>query len=102
MRAWPNSGKDVSRFFTSKPPDGADSAGERGLHVTQLEEVDRRVKKLDDGNPFCCRYSERNASVTSTRAARPAGKIDAMTAAAISKNTEAAIGRALGVCNDGK
>lgn len=47
-------------------------------------------------------YSERNASVTLTRAARSAGNMDAMMAAATSKTTEAVTGKALGICSDGK
>ena len=48
------------------------------------------------------RYSDRNASVTSTRAARSAGKADAMTAAASRTTTDATSGNAVGICSDGK
>ena len=47
-------------------------------------------------------YSERSASVTSTRAARSAGNIDAMIAAANSTPTDTTSGKAVGICKSGK
>ena len=47
-------------------------------------------------------YSERSASVTSTRAARSAGNIDAMIAAANSTPTDTTSGNAVGICKSGK
>jgi len=47
-------------------------------------------------------YSERSASVTSTCAARAAGNVDAIVAAASNTMTEAITGHALGICRAGK
>jgi hypothetical protein len=48
------------------------------------------------------RYSDRNASVTSTRAAHSDGKTHAITAAASSSTTtEATSGNVVGICSDG-
>src|SRR6202451_3873924 len=47
-------------------------------------------------------HSERNASITSTRAARAAGTTDAITATAISTNADANTGKAPGILTSGK
>lgn len=60
------------------------------------------IARLVWSTPTPRRYSDRNASVTSTRAARSAGNTDAITAAASKTTTEATSGNAVSICRDGK
>ncbi len=61
-----------------------------------------QVERGMTGLPLVKGHSERSAWITSTRAARAAGSIDATTAAASSTNAERTTGKAPGIFTSGK
>ena len=92
-------------IMTNTAPTGAmyDIDGGQQLVPGQLVKriwFDRNLGGTDTNSLHT--YSDRSASLTSTRAARSAGNIDAMIAAASSTLTETARGNAVGICRSGK
>src|SRR5262245_46619272 len=89
----------MKRFAPDARPQGADVVDFR----FQISDF-RLISDFNLHSEFCIlksRYSERSASITSTRAARAAGNSDAMSAAAKSTAAAPRIGNAPGTFTSG-
>ena len=94
----------VQREFPNRlVPDGATrdlaalrSASERGKHAVSDERYEV-MSAIEGQTPSCRGHSDRSASMTSTRAARAAGRSDATTATASRMEADATIGRSPGI-----
>src|ERR1700687_5334353 len=64
---------------------------------TRCSEIDLTFGVVDNPDPPYDDHSERSACITSTRAARAAGRTDAIRATVISTNAETATGNAPGI-----
>src|SRR6202521_6343839 len=71
-------------------------------HGSRCSEIDLTFGVADNPDPPYDDHSERNACITSPRAARAAGSTDAITATAISTNAETNTGNAPGIFMSGK